>query len=937
MIIKTSTVIFMIANLVSSFARDDPPPPPSFDSYLPPQQGTFASGGELGAPILVNYISDCESACTSNPSCISFSILSDKIYQSCGIQGECYAPNTTSCPSQLSFMCYNGIFSSVTFASYGTPITNGPGCSWSKNASCDASTSYQVVNSACVGKSACSIEVGVSTFGTDPCPGVYKFLAVELLGNCSIPPPGEQLCQLNTYSRVYTVNKGGGNTSSSALYYQKLMPRNDTQISQVIPFVVDVPTSNVTIRSGVLRTAFDNNILYLKQHFTVDNMLFQFRKRADIPNPPNATCIGWDCTSDWIEGSIAGLFLMGAGGHLRWTEDTQLRQMMNDLIDGIESCAEPDGYLAAFDQTKLATDEHPDYTTSWTVHGFLEAAIAGNQKALSMIRKHMNVFNNHTLIPTFLPPDGGNWPYQNPEGPWPPGFDNKTQSGSGTMTGHTVYLIVQGIIHNTMMALSPVGTQADIDLVSQLYSEPWWLEALAAQDLNVIGHKVYFSHNYQLRGVEAYLDMYILTGEMKYLDAVMGAWAMHRDPLKGWIHTGGSLAINEGDIYEPGSFWLKQGIPPHENSEKVPFARKRDWFRADREKSGTSNEMRELVSNEMSSSTSALHKTHKHNHHHGEGDEHHTHNRNDHHGDGLESKWNGAYPTGEFCGAVFWLKINQRLHRLFPDNETFVLEIEREVYNEGLAHQGPIVNGISTGIRYFSNLNGVKESPGTIGTCCEGQGTRLYGSLNEYLFSLSPKGVYVNIYAPASISFQFEDSFITLDVFTDWPYDNDIRIDVSASPPLTFEIAIRIPSWVSESSIPISINGSLVNSGIPGSYLKLTQYWTSLSHVTFSLPMNIRSVLYTGVSQMLGLTRYSYLVGPVLLAATTVNRFNISSNALIVPTVSGSRPDLWAVTAGDGNSLHYLVDGVDDVLFQPAWEVNAIGAIMTSFPYFENP
>lgn len=45
------------------------------------------------------------------------------------------------------------------------------------------------------------------------------------------------------------------------------------------------------------------------------------------------------------------------------------------------------------------------------------------------------------------------------------------------------------------------------------------------------------------------------------------------------------------------------------------------------------------------------------------------------------------YPTGEFCGAVFWLKINQRLHRHFPDNETFVLEMEREVYNEGLAHQ----------------------------------------------------------------------------------------------------------------------------------------------------------------------------------------------------------------------------------------------------------
>ena len=48
--------------------------------------------------------------------------------------------------------------------------------------------------------------------------------------------------------------------------------------------------------------------------------------------------------------------------------------------------------------------------------------------------------------------------------------------------------------------------------------------------------------------------------------------------------------------------------------------------------------------------------------------------------------------AGEFCGAVFWLKLNQRLHRLDPDNETFVGEIEREVFNEGLAHLAPAVS-----------------------------------------------------------------------------------------------------------------------------------------------------------------------------------------------------------------------------------------------------
>ena len=456
----------------------------------------------------------------------------------------------------------------------GTPRVLPGSCAYAANASCNAPSSAAVLAAACVGRSLCSVEVSVATFSNDPCPGVYKFFAASLAGNCSAAPPGAGLsCQLNGYDRVYTVVNTSGIRNSSFQYYQRLQPRDDTPYTQVVPYALDPPTSGVTLNGGVLGAASDAAVHYLTSVYTVDDLLFNFRKRANQTQPPNAHCIGWDCTADWIEGSPAGLFLMGAGGHLRWREIPALRAMMDALIDGIESCSEPDGWLAAFTQAKLATDEHPDYTTSWTVHGFLEAAIAGNAKALRMIRAHMNVFTNHSLIPTFLPPDGGNWPWQEPKGAWPPGADNKTASGSGTMTGHTVYLIVQGIIHSTRLALSPVGTRADVDLVRNLYGEPWWLDALAARDLTVIGHKLFFSHNYQLTGIEvgeelaagrrkirprlalvrppppsllqAYMDMYILTGEQKYLDAVMGAWEMHRDPTRGWILLGGSLAVSD--------------------------------------------------------------------------------------------------------------------------------------------------------------------------------------------------------------------------------------------------------------------------------------------------------------------------------------------------------------------------------------------------------
>jgi hypothetical protein len=43
-----------------------------------------------------------------------------------------------------------------------------------------------------------------------------------------------------------------------------------------------------------------------------------------------------------------------------------------------------------------------DYTLSWTVHGLLEASVAGNGAALPLIRRMMDYFNNHTSLPSFL-------------------------------------------------------------------------------------------------------------------------------------------------------------------------------------------------------------------------------------------------------------------------------------------------------------------------------------------------------------------------------------------------------------------------------------------------------------------------------------------------------------------------------------------------------
>jgi hypothetical protein len=61
-----------------------------------------------------------------------------------------------------------------------------------------------------------------------------------------------------------------------------------------------------------------------------------------LKNPWTAKNHGWD---SGLRGSVAGLFLMGSGGILRWRDNIRLREMMNAVVDGIAGCAQANGTL----------------------------------------------------------------------------------------------------------------------------------------------------------------------------------------------------------------------------------------------------------------------------------------------------------------------------------------------------------------------------------------------------------------------------------------------------------------------------------------------------------------------------------------------------------------------------------------------------------------
>lgn len=533
------------------------------------------------------------------------------------------------------------------------------------------------------------------------------------------------------------------------------------------------------------------------------------------------------------------------------------------------------------------------------------------------------------------------------------------------------------MIKHTLMALSPMGTQADLDIIAEHYQENWWLEALIAKDAyHAIWHRQFFSHNYEITAFEAFLvrsqchffpstsypftphshshltppfpliqthqDMYVLTGNTTYLTATLNAWEMLREH---WILPGGSFALNEGSYYPPDSYFIgftgtHVAAHQHDSIAAATAAAAASTTTSDDPyyhapcMAGPGLDLPEgtppLLSAAARQPPSPTPSEEKES--------------------GVAGGPNDSDPpTGELCGSVFWALFNQRFHRLFPDNETFVGEIERSVLNVGVAALGREGSGGQgpggRGIRYFANQHKVKQLPAMHASCCEGQGTRLFGTLPSFLFTLAPGRVNVDLYAESALtSFplpsQCGGGVGVLGVHTEWPYAPAVAINLTlptaaagACPSL--QLGLRMPAWL-PGPVAVTINGSPPSpsagpaTGTPGTYLVLTPAAAppatpggGVYLVQFSLPMAHASTLYSGSSQLPPYKRYSFLYGPVLLSAE--GPWDGASDSLVMPGgVDPTAPTKWMVPAGDGNALHFNVTGAPGVMFKPYWEVQDV-------------
>lgn len=290
-------------------------------------------------------------------------------------------------------------------------------------------------------------------------------------------------------------------------------------LKYAIPYELKAPVGGVVLTGGRFKKAFDNNIGFLKG-FDLDRMLYWYRVKKGKPAPSVPYAADAGHFENNLKGQTAGEFLMGAGTTLLWQEDEELRKMIKTLLLEMENCRDEDGFIIPITKEEFKNKEYPNYTRAWVIFGLLDAGYAGEERAFELARDMGNWFNICEILPYVK----------------------------------DLNLGFQGILANTRLYDSPVGVWEDIKVAKEAYEETWWLEQLIAGDHKAIyDHPGNHPHSTLLTTLEGYLDIYHVTGESIYIDAVKSALKMYEDK---WQHVGGGINMCEFDTYYPGCNWL---------------------------------------------------------------------------------------------------------------------------------------------------------------------------------------------------------------------------------------------------------------------------------------------------------------------------------------------------------------------------------------------
>lgn len=198
----------------------------------------------------------------------------------------------------------------------------------------------------------------------------------------------------------------------------------------------------------------------------------------------------------------------------------------------------------------------------------------------------------------------------------------------------------------------------------------------------------------------------------------------------------------------------------------------------------------------------------------------------------------------ETCANIGSLLWNWRMLQLSGDAK-YADIIELVLYNSilsGISLDGNkffYTNPLSASqeFPYHLRWHGGRQEYIRLSNCCPPNTVRTIAEVNNYAYSISDSGVWINLYGSNKLNTQLKDgSGIQLSQQSNYPWEGQVQIRMEKASAKAFSLYLRIPGWCRKATI--KINGKLSNvSARSEQYAVIHRKWSAGDVVTLDLEM----------------------------------------------------------------------------------------------------
>lgn len=186
------------------------------------------------------------------------------------------------------------------------------------------------------------------------------------------------------------------------------------------------------------------------------------------------------------------------------------------------------------------------------------------------------------------------------------------------------------------------------------------------------------------------------------------------------------------------------------------------------------------------------------------------------------------------CGAYAHLKLTRYLLRVTRDSR-YGDSMERVMYNTVLGALPIREDGHAF---YYSDysLRARKAFHPHRWPCCSGTLPLIAADYCLNACFADAEGLFVNLYVPAVVHWIQTGTPCTLDMATDYPYDEDVSLTLRLPATQTFTLNLRVPAWSQGASL--RVNGAHESVLLePGRFAVVRRKWQSGDRVELKLPL----------------------------------------------------------------------------------------------------